>query len=178
MQFKQAYYSIPLIIFLILCAFLWKGMSLEPKKIPSNLLNQPMPNITLKQIDTGQPFYTKDLIGQVTLLHVWASWCPTCLAEHSYLMDIANKDVNLIGLIFRDSAKNVSKMLRALGNPYQYTLMDEEGEATMAFGIYGTPETFIIDKKGIIRYKHVGDINARNWPILMALIDRYNKEDA
>lgn len=159
---------LPIIALLLLCILLWRGLSLEPKKIPSNLINKPFPAVSLPQLNEHQ-FNQQDLLGKVSIVHVWATWCLTCRSEHSFLMQIRHR-VNLIGLIYRDSKSHVSQWLEDFGDPYQSVLFDPDSSATLALGVYGTPETFIIDKKGLIRYKHIGEINERTWPKLLAKI--------
>ena len=171
----KAFWWLPLGLFVLLSVFLLKGLSLEPRKIPSELINKPLP--TLQLIDSKQQSQTnKMFLGQVTLLHVWASWCLTCRAEHGYLMELTDQmPLHLVGLIYQDHPEPVNQWLSEYGNPYESILFDPQGNFTLALGIYGTPETYLIDKQGIIRYKHIGNINSRTWGELKQQLKRWQE---
>jgi cytochrome c biogenesis protein CcmG/thiol:disulfide interchange protein DsbE len=101
--------------------------------------------------------------GQPMLLNVWATWCPTCYAEHQFLNQLAEQGVKIIGLNYKDDRTKAVEWLNRLGNPYLITLYDGDGMLGLDLGVYGAPETFVIDAKGVIRYRHVGNVNADNW---------------
>jgi len=149
---------IPLIVFLVLAIFLWLGLSKDPRRLPSALINKPAPEFSLKTINyPNRRFTNKDLIGHVSIVNVWATWCETCYDEHKLLLEIARKyHIVLYGLDYKDDMKKARRWIKEFGNPYQMIGFDENGSAAINWGVYGTPETFVVDKKGIVRYKHVG----------------------
>jgi cytochrome c biogenesis protein CcmG/thiol:disulfide interchange protein DsbE len=152
---------IPLLIFIGLVAFLAIGLSLDPKKVPSPLINKPAPALNLPQLFNESELVTNsDMLGEVWLLNVWASWCAACRAEHQVLNAFSNNHhVPLIGLNYKDSRANAKQWLSELGNPYQKIAFDMDGIAGINWGVYGVPETFVIDQQGVIRYKQIGPLN-------------------
>lgn len=150
----------PLILFLMLVFFLWRGLSINPNKIPSTLINQPAPEFTLPSLDKSK-LLTNALFRQhVTLLNVWASWCLACQAEHEVLLLLAQQaQLQIIGWDYKDRREDAKRYLEENGNPFHEVIWDHEGRAAVNWGIYGTPETFMIDKHGVIRYKHVGPLS-------------------
>ena len=151
---------IPLAIFLVLAVFLGIGLTRDPRKLPSTMIDKPAPQFTLKQVsEPAKTFSPADMKGQVWMLNVWASWCTACRVEHPLLVEISNsKLVPLIGLDYKDKPEDALKFLAQQGNPYQLSALDLEGRVGIDYGVYGVPETFIIDKKGVIRHKQVGPI--------------------
>jgi cytochrome c biogenesis protein CcmG/thiol:disulfide interchange protein DsbE len=135
---------------------------LSPRTIPSPLIGKPLPSFTLPVLhEPTRQVSAKDLEGQVYLVNVWASWCVACKVEHPLLMEIARQAVApIIGLDYKDESADGLKWLADHGNPYQVSLMDTDGRVGIELGVYGVPETFVIDAKGIIRYKHIGPIDA------------------
>ncbi len=158
-------FIIPFIIFLTCSAVLWKGLSLHPARIPSPLIGKAAPNFQLPTLFNPQQItLDSDLKNHITLLNVWASWCATCAEEHELLLKIAkNKSFVLYGLNYKDDPDTAKKWLLDKGNPYQLIALDREGQAAIDWGVYGTPETFVIDKHGMIRYKQIGPITADDW---------------
>lgn len=156
---------IPIILFLILCFFLWRGLSLNPRELPSPFINKPVPRFSLPELyHPDQKFNSAELQGHVSLLNVFASWCISCRVEHPVLMDLkSQKSVMIYGLDYKDSRNTVLKWLQKSGNPYQKIGFDEMGNTAINLGVYGTPETFVIDKQGIIRYKYIGPITEGVW---------------
>ncbi len=156
---------LPVLIFAGVLFFLWRGLSLKPEILPSALLGKPVPRFHLTDLmSPAYPLTEQNFKGQVTLLNVWASWCSSCEMEHAMLMEIKNaKAVAIYGIAYKDNPKNTEHFLALLGNPYSRLGNDESGEVAMEFGVYGTPETFIIDKKGLIVYRHVGVIDRQVW---------------
>ena len=151
---------IPLAIFLVMAVFLGIGLTRDPRKLPSTMIDKPAPQFTLKQVAAlDKNFSPEDMKGQVWMLNVWASWCTACRVEHPLLVEISNsKIVPLIGLDYKDKPEDALKFLAQQGNPYQLSALDLEGRVGIDYGVYGVPETFIIDKNGRIRHKHVGPI--------------------
>lgn len=155
-------YSLPLVLFLLVAVFLWRGLSLNPKVVPSPLIGKPMPTFHLPTLESGEFLTDQDFLGEPILLNVWASWCNACRAEHAMLLNIAD-EIPIIGWNYKDDVQAAQQQLQRLGNPYQVVLVDNAGKAAIDWGIYGTPETFLIDAEGIIHYKHTGPITKKVW---------------
>jgi cytochrome c biogenesis protein CcmG/thiol:disulfide interchange protein DsbE len=157
---------VPLAVALLIGAFLFNGLSLNPREIPSALIGKPAPEFDLPAITDRPPgLKTADLKGQVSLVNVFASWCVACRVEHPVLMDIqAEGDVSLHGLNYKDKPKAALAWLGRFGDPYGRVGADEKGRVGIDFGVYGVPETFLIDKNGQIACKHIGPIDReRDW---------------
>ncbi|RDF02128.1 DsbE family thiol:disulfide interchange protein [Aggregatibacter aphrophilus] len=160
---------LPLIIFLALvAAFLLQlqrnAQGDDPKTLESALVGKPVPAKTLPDLLSTKTF-DESLFkqGKPLLLNVWATWCPTCYAEHQYLNHLAKQGVPIIGLDYKDNSEKAVKWLHDLGNSYQVVLKDEKGSFALDLGVYGAPETFIVDGKGVIHYRYAGDVNERVW---------------
>ena len=156
-------FLIPLGVFFVLVAFLAIGLTLNPREVPSPLINKPVPSFTLAQLH--QPtlvFSQKDMQGQVWLLNVWASWCVSCRDEHPLLVELAKRRiVPIVGLNYKDKAEDGKAWLKQFGDPFVLSVADADGRVGIDFGVYGVPETFVIDRQGIIRYKQIGAITPR-----------------
>lgn len=153
-------YLIPLLVFLVLLGFLAAGLKLNPREVPSPLINKPVPAFSLPVLDQPDRLVSaRDLQGKVWILNVWASWCVACRAEHPVLMDYAKSArVPLLGLNYKDKRPDALAWLQKFGNPYQLSLSDTEGLTGIDLGVYGVPETFVIDRDGLIRLKHIGPV--------------------
>ncbi|MGH8559008.1 MAG: DsbE family thiol:disulfide interchange protein [Methylococcales bacterium] len=153
-------YWLPLLIFVVLVVFLGIGLGLNPQEVPSPLVGRPAPQFRLKDLHRpDRLFGPADLSGKVWILNVWASWCVSCRSEHPILNAWNRKgELTLIGLNYKDQSTDALRWLESLGNPYTLSLIDDEGKAGLDWGVYGVPESFVIDKKGIIRYKQIGPI--------------------
>ena len=153
-------YLIPLAIFIVIVGFLAVGLTLNPRLVPSPLIDKPAPAFTLPQLaDPSKTFSQKDMLGQVWVLNVWASWCVACREEHPVLIELAkSKVVPLYGLNYKDKREDALAWLARFGDPYVQSIVDREGRTGIDFGVYGVPETFVIDKQGVIRYKHIGPV--------------------
>ena len=163
---KRLMYLLPLGIFLILAGYFAVGLTLNPRDMPSMLIDREVPQFDLKPIKGYEKgFSSEDLKGQVTLVNIFGSWCVSCLAEHPMLMEIAaNKLVPLYGIDWRERDPDAGPdWLARRGDPYTLIGNDPESKAAIAFGVTGAPETFFVDKRGLIRYKHVGPITPENW---------------
>tara|TARA_B100001094_G_scaffold333211_1_gene409534 strand:+ start:6466 stop:7014 length:549 start_codon:yes stop_codon:yes gene_type:complete len=163
---KRITFFIPFILIIILSIVLWRALSLNPQELDSVLEGRAVPAFKLSSLHKPERLFTqKDLIGQVTLLNIWATWCPACKQEHPYLMQLAqNKDLPLIGINYRDPKREKSiKELEQFGNPFQKVIYDPKGQLGLDLGVYGAPETYVIDHLGIIRMRHAGIINDRVW---------------
>ena len=154
-------FALPLGIFILMAGLLGYGLSLDPKKVPSPLIGKPVPAFSLPILHNPQQQMSKeDLAGEVWVLNVWASWCVACRAEHKYITRLGDmKLVKVIGLNYKDDPEDAKNWLRQLGNSYTASLMDQDGKVGIDWGVYGVPETFIIDKDGLINRKFIGPIN-------------------
>lgn len=150
----------PLLLFIVLVAFLGIGLTLDPRIIPSPLIDKPLPVFSLPQLkDTGQTLSSTDFLNEVSLINVWASWCVACRIEHPVLLELAKTGViNIYGLNYKDRRDDALGWLKYFGDPYTKIAHDLEGMVGIDFGVYGVPETFVIDRQGIIRYKQVGPV--------------------
>lgn len=160
---------LPLAVFLILVIAFFVQLQRnaqgdDPKALESALIGKPVPSKTLYDLFDNQPL-SEDIFkqGKPILLNVWATWCPTCYAEHQYLNELAAQGVTIIGLDYKDQNDKAIKWLKDLKNPYQIVLKDEKGSFGLDLGVYGAPETFVIGGNGIIHYRHAGDVNAKVW---------------
>ncbi|MDP1530936.1 MAG: DsbE family thiol:disulfide interchange protein [Rhodoferax sp.] len=151
---------IPLGIFFVLLIFLGVGLTRDPSVIPSPLIGKPAPLFTAPHLQSAdQKFSPKDMLGKVWLLNTWASWCVACRQEHPILVEFAKtKTIPVVGLNYKDKEADGLKWLARYGDPYDLTVTDKDGRIGIDFGVYGVPESFLIDKNGIIRYKQIGPI--------------------
>lgn len=168
----SAKHLIPLIAFITLVIFLGIGLTLNPRELPSTMLGKQAPAFTLSTLaDSQASFSPDDLKGQRWILNVWASWCVSCRYEHPLLNEIAEKtDIPIIGLNYKDDADDARKWLQERGDPYTKTALDSSGDVGIDWGVYGVPETFVIDEQGLVIYKHAGPITAdivskEIWPL-------------
>jgi cytochrome c biogenesis protein CcmG, thiol:disulfide interchange protein DsbE len=159
---KKLRLLIPLAVFLILVVFLYVGLFRDPREIPSPLVDKPAPAFTLAQLhEPGKQMSTADMKGKVWLLNVWASWCVSCREEHPLLVQLARANVvPVIGLNYKDRNDLGLAWLKQNGDPYNFSVVDADGRVGINYGVYGVPETFVIDKNGVIRYKQIGPITA------------------
>jgi cytochrome c biogenesis protein CcmG/thiol:disulfide interchange protein DsbE len=157
-------FILPLVVFLVLAGFLYVGLGLDPREVPSPLIDKPAPAFNLPQMsDPNKRFSTEEMKGKVWLLNVWASWCVSCKEEHPVLMSLAQQNVvPIYGLDYKDKQEDGVMTLRQAGNPYTVVAMDRDGRIGIDYGVYGVPETYVIDKQGIIRYKQIGPVNYQN----------------
>jgi cytochrome c biogenesis protein CcmG, thiol:disulfide interchange protein DsbE len=175
-------FAIPIAIFALLGVMLGYALvqmnagEYSPRDIPSPLVGKPLPAFTLPSLaDPTKTVTNEDLRGQPYLLNVWASWCVACRTEHGLLVAVArDHQVPIVGLNYKDPRDDALKWLQALGDPYRLSIADESGRYGIELGVYGVPETFVIDKDGVIRYKHIGPITAESWsqkllPVLQRL---------
>lgn len=166
----------PLIIFAALVALLAIGLTLNPRLVPSPFIGKPAPEFELPLLLSEGSFSNKDLIGHVTLLNVWASWCFACRQEHETVKSLGRKGIRIIGLNYKDEAADAKNWLARLGNPYQAIAADVDGRIAIDWGVYGAPETFLIDKSGIIRHKVIGPLSdQKNYDALMSVMNSLEK---
>ena len=173
---RTAKFLAPLMLFLIAVGFLFKGLFLDPHEVPSPLVGKPAPEFTAPLLSEPEKrFNTVDMKGKVWLLNVWASWCVACREEHPLLVEFSRrKTVPVYGLNYKDARADGLRWLAKFGDPYDASLFDNDGKVGIDFGVYGVPETFIIDKLGVIRFKHIGPVTPavlkdRIEPLLKAL---------
>ncbi len=157
---------LPFGLFILLGFMLWRGLYLNPKDVPSALVGKQFPQFNLPTLMEGKAKTLSDIKGQVRLVNVWGTWCISCRVEHPFLVELAKKGVSIVGVNYKDDNSAALKWLDDLGNPYEYSVDDEDGTLSMDLGVTGAPETFIVDAGGVIRHKHQGPITARNWPAL------------
>jgi cytochrome c biogenesis protein CcmG/thiol:disulfide interchange protein DsbE len=149
---------VPLGIFVVLVIFLAIGLTRDPSEIPSPLIGKPAPDFTAPVLGKpGETFSNKDMLGQVWLLNTWASWCVACRQEHPLLVEfVKTNPLPIVGLDYKDKEADGIRWLQRYGNPYTHTIVDADARIGIDFGVYGVPESFLIDKAGIIRYKQIG----------------------
>jgi cytochrome c biogenesis protein CcmG/thiol:disulfide interchange protein DsbE len=157
-------FILPLVLFLVLAGFLYVGLGLDPHEVPSPLIGKPAPAFSLPQLhDTNKQFSQEEMKGKVWLLNVWSSWCVSCKEEHPVLMALARQNiVPLYGLDYKDKREDAEMWLGKGGDPYTLSVMDRDGRIGIDYGVYGVPETYIIDKQGIIRFKQIGPVTPQN----------------
>lgn len=153
-------YAWPLGIFIALAVFLGIGLKLNPREVPSPLINKAAPPFLLPELHAPNKLVTsQDMLGKVWLLNVWASWCAACSQEHPLLVELARTSgVPIYGLDYKDKREDAVVWLRDRGNPYVSTAFDGDGRVGIDYGVYGVPETFVIDRSGIIRHKQIGPL--------------------
>ena len=169
---------LPLALFVVLAYFLLDGLGRDTKKLPSPLIGKTFPNLEVLDFHTGEKYLTQDkLKGKVSLVNVWASWCVTCRAEHEMLNKITKTStLQMVGINYKDTKEEGQRFLDILGNPFDFVIFDQQGRLGLELGVYATPETFIIDQKGVIRFKHIGEINPRIWQNdILPLINQLKK---
>lgn len=154
---------LPLAAFFGLCLFLFRGLQLDPQELPSALIDQPLPDFTLDRLLAEGSVSRADVVGEVALFNVWATWCVSCRVEHPYLQQLADTGVPIYGVNYKDDDAAARDWLKALGNPYRVNIVDRKGTLGLDLGVYGAPETYFVDRQGVIRYRHVGVIDERIW---------------
>jgi cytochrome c biogenesis protein CcmG/thiol:disulfide interchange protein DsbE len=161
---RTAKLLIPFVLFLVAVGFLFRGLFLDPHEVPSPLVGKPAPAFTAPILgEAGKSFSTEDMKGKVWLLNVWASWCAACREEHPLLMEMAKTgQIATYGLDYKDTDQDAQAVLVQHGNPYKAVATDADGKIGIDYGVYGVPETYVIDKAGIIRYKQIGPITEEN----------------
>ena len=157
---KRFWFLIPLAAFLALAVILAVGLKRDPREVPSPLIGKPAPAFALPRLDDpSKTVRLEDMRGKVWILNVWASWCVACREEHPLLMAFAKKGlVPIYGLDYKDERTDATAWLARFGNPYDASLVDADGRVGIDFGVYGVPETFVIDRDGVIRLKHIGPL--------------------
>lgn len=151
--------ALPLLLFVIVMGFLAKGLFLDPREVPSPLIGKQAPAFSAPVLgDSDKQFSSADMRGKVWLLNVWASWCVACREEHHLLVEMRQHNIPIYGLAYKDTDEEASAVLKSMGDPYVLTATDANGKIGIDYGVYGVPETYVIDKLGVIRYKQIGPI--------------------
>ncbi|WP_079201441.1 DsbE family thiol:disulfide interchange protein [Pseudomonas sp. CC6-YY-74] len=173
---KRLILLLPLAVFLAVALFLYRGLFLNPSELPSALIGKPFPGFSLPAVEGGEAISQDDLKGKPALVNVWATWCVSCRVEHPVLNKLAQLGVTIHGVNYKDENAAAQKWLAEFHDPYQLNIDDAHGSLGLDLGVYGAPETFLIDKDGIIRHKFVGVIDERVWreqlaPLYQTLVD-------
>ena len=171
-KLRTAIFLIPFAAFLGLAVFLFSGLFSDPTELDSALVGREVPAFELPDLYNPDRTHTQSIVGgRPMLLNVWATWCPTCYAEHTFLNQLREEGVYIIGLNYKDDSRRAAvNWLQELQDPYQINLFDETGLLALDLGVYGAPETFVIDADGVILHRHVGDMNQRVWDTTVAQI--------
>ncbi len=172
-------YAIPLGVFVILVALLAIGLRLDPRYVPSPLIDKPLPAFELPDLADEQTIVTAaDVTGKPRLFNVWASWCVACRVEHPLLIELAKSGTtSIVGLNYKDARDDALAWLERFGDPYERSVFDQAGSLGLDLGVYGVPETFVVDTHGVIRYKQVGPITTEALDsVIMPLLERLASE--
>lgn len=156
-------YFIPVISFFALAFLMWRGLYLNSKELPSVLIDKPMPSFERTTVE-GIAISNADLPDEIFLLNVWGSYCLPCLIEHPTFMRLSEQgDIPVVGVNYRDRQQLAVEWLEDNGNPFQFSILDEDGRFGIDLGVYGAPETYLVDAGGVIRYRHVSPLNEQIW---------------
>lgn len=154
---------LPLLGFMLIGLVFWRGLSLNPHKLPFVQAGKPLPSFSLPALGEGGRVVSEQWIGQPALINVWASWCEVCADEQAFLMKLADSGVRIYALNYKDKTSDALAWLNRWGNPYQAVAVDKKGKLAMELGVYGTPETFLLDKYGRLVYRHTGELTQAVW---------------
>jgi cytochrome c biogenesis protein CcmG, thiol:disulfide interchange protein DsbE len=179
MGLRRLLYLLPVLVFVGVGIGLAVGLTRDPSTLPSALIDKPVPTFALPPIEgmPGEGLSSADLEGQVSLVNVFASWCVPCRSEHPLLMALAERGVLINGIDYKDPAEQAAAWLAELGNPFARIGADRDGRVAIDFGVYGVPETFVVDREGRIRHKHVGPLRARDVEeMLLPMLEQLGRE--
>ena len=161
---KRILLFIPFLVFITLIILFNAQMDTDPTELEMARAGQPVPDFTLEALDPpGLTVTNADLPGQPYLINVWATWCPACRVEHPYLLELKAKGINIVGLDYKDERAKAAEWLKNLGDPYSQVLFDKDGRLGLDLGVYGAPETYVVDDQGVLRYRHIGIVNEKVW---------------
>ena len=169
---KRLKLFIPLALFVLLSAFLLRGLQLDPQALPSALIDRPLPEFELPALGRSDLVSREAVTGEVSLFNVWATWCASCRVEHPFLTRLAAGGVPIYGINYKDNDSEALQWLAELGDPYRLSIVDAEGILGLDLGVYGAPETYVVDEDGVIRYRHVGVVDERVWAQILEPILR------
>lgn len=178
---KRILLFLPLIAAVVLGVVLFAGIGKDPTRLDSALIGKPVPAFSLPDLQNPEQLLDQRLFeGQVTLLNVWATWCPSCRQEHPFLMWLSKtQGVRIVGLDYKDTRSDALQWFKDLGNPYEVTIFDAKGKLGFDLGVYGAPETFVIDRSGVVRYRHVGVVDEKVWKEeLSPLIEKLRSDNS
>jgi len=168
---------IPFVVFVLLGLLLWRGLYLDPKHVPSALVDKPFPTFALPTLVEGETKTEASLKGgPVHLVNVWGTWCISCKVEHPFLVELSQQGVAIMGVNYKDENDAARKWLNDLGDPYVFSVDDEQGTLSMDLGVTGAPETFVVDSQGVIRHRHQGPITRANWDGIKQIMDQLAQE--
>lgn len=148
----------PLIVFILLVIVFAIGLQLNPRKVPSPLIGKPAPEFELPLLNAEGVFTHADLKSKITLVNVWASWCYACRQEHHVITELSRMGLRVVGLNYKDTTEEATQWLQQFGDPYEVVMEDQSGRVSIDWGVYGAPETFVVDQEGIIREKRIGPV--------------------
>ena len=154
---------LPLGAFFLLALLLFRGLSLDPTALPSALVGKRFPEFELMGLRSGEPVTRAALVGDPMLVNVWATWCYSCRVEHPFLLDLAERGIKIVGLNYKDDSAKAVAWLDELGDPYAISVADTDGTLGLDMGVYGAPETYVVDARGVVQYRHVGVLDAGVW---------------
>ena len=160
---KTLIYLLPLLVFFALAGLLFSSLGNDPRLLPSAKLGQTLPDFSLPSLYGDETLTAESVSGEAFLLNIWATWCPSCRVEHPVLNLLAKEGVNIYGLNYKDNATEALSYLKQLGNPYEIVIRDDSGDFGLDLGVYGAPETYIVDANNRIIYRHVGVVTEENW---------------
>jgi len=161
---KRLRLYLPLALFVLLAGLLYRGLNNDPTELPSALIDKPFPAFQLESVESAQTLYTLEALrGEVTLVNVWATWCFACRLEHAMLNQLAEQGVKIIGLNYKDTRPAAQRWLQQRGDPYRINLFDPRGDLGFDLGVYGAPETYLVDAQGVVRHRRVGVVDERIW---------------
>ena len=171
-------FFVPIIGFMVLGVLLWRGLYLDPKELPSVLINKPIPEFQLEEVYSNQVTGKQALPDEMFLLNVWGSYCLPCLVEHPTLVRLTeNNVIPIVGINYKDNQEAALDWLQTNSDPFSFSIMDPDGRLGIDLGVYGAPETFLIDKNKVIRYRHVGVVDEQAWrEVFVPAIDELKRE--
>ena len=181
MNKQRLFLFIPLTIFVLLGVLFWRGLSLDPNEMPSALLNKPVPAFELPVIPApenphGLVTANQDMLkGKVSLLNVWATWCLPCRQELPFFNTLKAQGIQIYGINYKDDNAEAQRWLSEFHNPFVFSVLDADGRLGVNLGVFGYPETYVVDKQGVIRYKHIGEMNSQIWEkTIKPIVDSLN----
>lgn len=165
---RIAFYALPLLVFVGLAILLGSRLGTDPTELPSARIGKAMPDFSLSDLAAPEKILTTaDIKGQVLFLNVWATWCISCQVEHPVLKHMAEAGVPIVGINYKDYREAAQKYLELHGNPFRFTVYDDKGDLGLDLGVYGAPETYLLDKEGNIRYRYIGVLDAEKWETVL-----------
>lgn len=171
MNIRRLLLFLPLLVAIGLGLFLWKGLQLDPRELPSALIDKPFPEFKIASLqDPDRILSREDFAGRLLLVNVWGTWCPSCKIEHPELVKIAQQGVMIVGINYKDDRSAAKQWLQQLGNPYAFNIFDDQGRLGLDLGVYGAPETYVVDQEGVIRYRHAGPVDQKVWAQLQSVL--------